>query len=310
MIDKNYLPKELHGVHDYFKEENCCSNYLAKSRLFDNVYKGLVRCGIGDEVFDYINIVIELYWTLSGENKAHKVHALFSGMHGKYEHGKQDIFSAVYYLLRRTEKEALLIEIVESKLEPDLPFGKPTSLDIFKNIVNREENEHEDFLNRRENIYYDRGQWLEDDWYDYIHEFQDIILSDYTFWRPIQNATTNEEQLTNETLDEQYKELEEHDKDNIVSYIFPFIKKEAVEKHQELYELCQESGKPAELVDKMLEFYKEKYLDVYACNIRQAYGILRSIGMKKSESNFYKILKNHKAGHLFQGYLNSSDSNG
>ena len=64
MIDKNCLPKELHGVYDYFTEENCCSNYLSKSRLLNNVYKGLVRCGRGDDVFDIINLVIELYWSL------------------------------------------------------------------------------------------------------------------------------------------------------------------------------------------------------------------------------------------------------
>jgi hypothetical protein len=78
---------------------------------------------------------------------------------------------------------------------------------------------------------------------------------------------------------------------------------EETKKHKELYELCQTNGKPAVIVDKLLEYHQEKAIKVYQCNKKQAYEILKVAGMKYSDSNFYKILTNHNAGHLFEGDL-------
>ena len=98
--------------------------------------------------------------------------------------------------------------------------------------------------------------------------------------------------------------IAEKEKDqNDAIYTFAFIKTEKTKKHKELYELCQTNGKPAVIVDKLLEYHQEKAIKVYQCNKKQAYEILKVAGMKYSDSNFYKILTNHKAGHLFQGDL-------
>lgn len=204
MIDKNCLPKEIHCVYGFITEENFASK-THKCKLLNKLYLGLVRCGVEEDIFDCMNIVLELYHLFAGSYQAHKVHSLYRNFVGSYEHRKNDIFAALYYLLRRTNKDSMLLEIIESKFEPDFPFGAGTSLDVFRRIVEDEECEHEDFLSTQDYYFQEYGKWQEDDWWDMIKEFEDIV-SQYTFER----TEVQHLKATMEAMDNRYKELEEY----------------------------------------------------------------------------------------------------
>lgn len=204
MIDKNCLPKEIHCVYGFITEENFASK-THKCKLLNKLYLGLVRCGVEEDIFDCMNIAVELYHLFGESYQAHKVHSLYRNFVGSYEYRKNDIFAALYYLLRRTNKDSMLLEIIESKFEPDFPYGAGTSLGVFRRIVEDEECEHEDFLRTQEYYYHEYGQWQEDVWWDMIKEFDEIV-SEYTFGR----TEDKYDQATKEAMDNRDKELEEY----------------------------------------------------------------------------------------------------
>lgn len=203
MIDKTCLPVELHGVHDYLTEENFEAK-IRNCKLLNKMYLGLVRCGVEEEIFDCINIVLELYYFFERKYQVHKLHSIYRRFAGDYDCRKNDIFAVLYYILRRTNKDSLLLEIIVSTFERNFPFGG-TSLDMFKKMIEAEEQEHEEFLRNQDAIFELYGQWQEDDWSDSIADFEHII-SEYTFGR----TEYKKDLLAKEAMDERNKELEEY----------------------------------------------------------------------------------------------------
>lgn len=134
------LPKGMPEVTDYFTEDN--SGNTLNSGIWNRVYVGLVDCGISDQIFDCLNITRTLYLHLTWTDRMilHKVRGLFKGFcDTPYKEVREAIFSALYYLLYRSNSDTQLIRLVRECVDYDHGYFCDTDYFVFEKMIQEED---------------------------------------------------------------------------------------------------------------------------------------------------------------------------
>ena len=274
-------------IENYFTDENSEKTIVG---IWEDVYYGMTDCYIGGEkVFDCLNIVRSMYLYLGSKRlAAHNIPEFWEQLRSskfldRWE--RETVFSALYYILFKTGKDQRLCDQVRKLVDYDRPIGDDAPFDTFHDLIQKNDSKSSDGSKSHE---------------------EDLI----EFYNSPEGQAEVAEYMANspsiEDIERWMRGEEREDRKNH----FTFFNENTQMQQDELFTICQTTGKPVNVINKLLEFHKSKIINTYNCNKKQAFEQLQAAGMKYSQSNFYKVLNNHNAGHLFQGDLNSNESNG
>lgn len=114
-------PLELE-IKEYFTDANC--NKTLKG-IWVDVYYGMIDCGIGENIFDCLNIVYALYNFLTNQKfGAHKIPLYWQQLlKSKFQEQSEGIYGALYYLLVRSGKDERLCNLVRKFVDYDNGYG-------------------------------------------------------------------------------------------------------------------------------------------------------------------------------------------
>lgn len=110
-------PLELE-IKEYFTDVNC--NKTLKG-IWVDVYYGMIDCGIGENIFDCLNIVYALYTFLTTQKfGAHKIPLYWQQLlKSQFQGQSEGIYGALYYLLVRSGKDERLCNLVRKFVDYD-----------------------------------------------------------------------------------------------------------------------------------------------------------------------------------------------